>query len=90
MARFAPQPQAAPVGLSKNDFLDRFTDTELEGFLDIDSLPTPAKKSMRVVLKRFDAADAIDLESPRTTALVNGLVALGVLTANRATEILAV
>jgi len=86
MGRFVPDPVHA--GMSKNDFLDLFTDAELEAFLDIDSLPAPAKKPMRVVLKRFEAADTIDLASQRTIDLVNGLVALGVLTGNRAAEIL--
>lgn len=88
MGRFVPS--SAEAGMSKNDFLDRFTDSELEALLDIDSLPTPAKNPMRVVLKRFEAADTIDLASQRTIDLVNGLVSLGVLTGNRAAEILGV
>ncbi len=89
----APQPPPEPsptheTTMSKADFLELFTDAELEAFLDIDTLPTPAQRPMRVAIKKFDAAQEIDVTDARTITLVASLVALTVLTQERADVIL--
>jgi len=77
------------VFFTKLEFLELFTDEELEDFLDIDNLPPPAQRPMRVVIKKFDAVTRVSMTDPVTIKLIAGLVTLGIVTQARADEILA-
>lgn len=69
--------------ISGTEFLDRFTDDELEAFF------TLAKTSVvaEVVKERLLRMQMIDVASPRTAKLLTKMVAAGILTAQRAQQI---
>ena len=69
---------------SKTEFLELFTDAEFMGIL------TAAKLSVEVemFIKKMDAAEFIDLAYPDTIAGINGMAAAGLLTTERAKEVL--
>jgi hypothetical protein len=82
----APEP-IVPTNnfLSKLEYMNRFTDTELE------NIYTAAKTvtSVEIWLEKFKLAANIDLLDQRTIAGVNALEAAGLLATGRAAEILA-
>lgn len=78
-----PTTPVAPLIISKNDFMDRFTNTELATML------TSANPVVLIVLKRFDATTEIDLHSARVIAAAGALEQLGIIAAGRAAQILA-
>lgn len=88
-------PEAAPVvpritRLTKLDYMNRFTDAELEQLYTLES-SVPAVK---VWLAKFNATTpdpdgtSIDLTDPRTIAGVQALETAGIIQAGRANEIL--
>ena len=81
----APAPEPAKTTLTKLEYMDRFTDTELSGIY------AAAKQSVQVEvwLERFKLAESIDLTDVRTIAGVNALEQAGLLAEGRAAEILA-
>lgn len=81
-----PSPQAAPVAriLTRLEFLDRFTDTELAGILAAGAQST----AIQVWIKKLELAGEVDLDSPRTVAGVQALEAAGLVAAGRAAQIL--
>ena len=76
-------------------FLDRYTDAEAI-VIDLASIDDPAATQteregaamLRRMNKKIDAASFIDLADEQTIAGVNGLVAFGLITAERGVEIL--
>lgn len=73
-----------PYIVSKLAFLDRFTPEELAGLL----AAAPSNLTVQVILKRFDSAQEITVNDPRTIMGVSALVPMGLLTADRAAQIL--
>ena len=78
------EPVEADKRKTKTEFLELFTDDEFMGIL------TAAKVSVEVemFIKKMDAAEFIDLSYPDTIAGINGMVAAGLLTTERAAEVL--
>lgn len=74
------------VVISKLQFLDRFTPAELAGILEA----AKTNSTVSVIMKRFDAASDITVNDVRTSEGVGALVAYGLVTSARATEILTV
>lgn len=70
--------------LSRLEFMERFTDAELVGIY------TAAKQSVQLelYLKKLEAAQEILLDNATTIAGVNSLAQFGLITPERATEIL--
>lgn len=75
-----PQPRL----MSKLDYLNRFTDSELA------SIYTAAKTNVviEIWLEKFRMSSEISLDDPRTIAGINSLEQSGLITASRAAEIL--
>lgn len=81
-----PDPVPDPkVPLTKLEYMNRFTDAELEGIY------TAAKSTIAIEiwLEKFKLATDINLEDARTIAGVQALEAAGLLAVGRAAEILA-
>lgn len=75
----------APLGqISQLDYMERFTDAELENIYGA----AKVSLSVEVWLKKFEAADFIDLADPRTLAGLQALEANGLIGAGRSLEIL--
>jgi len=70
---------------SRLDFLDRFTDPEMEGIMGAER----TNNKIAVFLKKLDVAGEIDRDSQRTINAVSGLESLGLINIGRAAEILA-
>ncbi len=70
--------------LSRLEFMERFTDAELVGIY------TAAKQSvaLEIYLKKLEAAQEILLDNATTITGVNSLAQFGLITPERATEIL--
>lgn len=76
---------APPLGqISQLEYMERFTDAELENIYGAEAVSL----SVRVWLKKFEAADFIDLSDPRTLAGLQALEANGLIGAGRALEII--
>jgi len=75
-----------PIVISKLQFLNRFTNTELAGIL------TEAKTNVpvEVFIKKLDAASEVDLNYPQTIEGVTTLESGGLLATGRALEILTI
>lgn len=73
-----------PVTISKLEFLDRFTDEELI------AIRTAAKTDPAIDawLYRFEQAQEIDVQDPRTVGGIQALEAAGLIAEGRSTEIL--
>lgn len=74
--------------ISKEKFLSRFTDAELiaiETFANGTSAPAMA---LRVSMRKQQVAEYIDLDYDKTVQGIMGLVALGLLTSDRANAII--
>ena len=80
---YDPYPKKT-VPLSRLEFMERFTDVELVGIY------TAAKQyvGLEIYLKKLEAATEIFLDNPTTIAGVNSLADAGLITAERAAEIL--
>ena len=74
--------------ISKEKFLSRFTDTEICDIEDFSKGTSPYAKAVRASLKRQEQAMYIDLNYQKTKDGINNLVALHLLTAERADAIL--
>lgn len=74
--------------ISKQKFLDRFTDNEICAIEDFSKGTSDYAKSVRANLKKQEQAEYIDLNYSRTINGVMGLVLLGLLTSDRANAIL--
>jgi hypothetical protein len=70
--------------LTQYEFMERFTDAELVGIY------TAAKQyvHLEIQLKKMEAATEIYLDNPTTVAGVNSLASAGLITTERAAEIL--
>lgn len=82
---FTPIPQAPVRILTKLQYMNRFTDSELAGIY------TAAKTVVQIEiwLEKFKLATEINLDNPETVAGLMAMEAAGLLTAGRAAEILA-
>lgn len=74
--------------ISKLKFLERFTDTELATIEGFSAGTSGYAFAVRVALRKQAVATYIDLSLPATISGVNNLVALGLLTSDRASIIL--
>lgn len=74
--------------MSKLKFLERFTDAELAGIEAFAAGTSAYSFAMRVALRKQQVAEFIDISLPQTIAGVGNLVALGLLTSERANLIL--
>ena len=84
-----PSGLAIPVKhISKEKFLSRFTDDEICNIEDFAKGTSPYAKAVRASLKRQEQAMFIDLNYQKTKDGINNLVALHLLTAERADAIL--
>lgn len=81
----APPVVAAPLGqISQLDYMERFTDAELESIYGAEA----SSLAVRVWLKKFEAADFIDLADPRTLSGLQALESNGLIGPGRSLEIL--
>lgn len=80
----APQEPTNLGQISKIDYMERFTDGELEGIFAAAKI-SPA---VEVWLEKFKLAEFINLADPRTLAGLQALEACGLIGAGRAMEIL--
>ena len=82
-----PEPLQPPAvrTLTKLEYMDRFTDTELAGIY------TAAKSVVQVEiwLEKFKLATEVNLDDPRTLSGLQAMEAAGLLAAGRASEITA-
>jgi len=79
--QFDPRPEKKVV--SKLDFLDLFTDSELENILSSPNI------KVKIFVKKLELADGrINLKSNRMTAAINGMETLGLIGPGRAAEII--
>lgn len=78
-------PAPPPVPLTKLEFLDRFTDSELLAVREA----SKTAPEVELWLWRFDRADGITLSDSRTVAGVQALEASGLIAKGRAAQILA-
>lgn len=76
---------AAPRRLTHKQFMDRFTDIELQGVLDA----VAANAQLRTWWTRFERAQNVVLDDPATQAGVNALEIAGLLAEGRAAAVLA-
>jgi hypothetical protein len=84
--RFAPPaPVAAPRIVAPLAFRDRLTEGEKLALYTA----AAASLELRIYLDDLNAAQEVDLDSPRTVGGLQALVATGILTPERAAEILA-
>ena len=87
--------QPVDTRISTFAFLGRYTDAEAIA-IDLASIDDPSATQavregsamLRRMNKQIDAASFIDLTDEKTVAGVNGLIAFGLLTADRGIEIL--
>lgn len=70
---------------SRLEFLDRFTDPEMEGIMGAER----TNNKISVFIKKLDVAGEVDRGSQRTIKAINGLESLGLINIGRAAEILA-
>lgn len=77
-------PEPAPEPLTKLAFLDRFTDAELIAIREA----AKTSPELDLWLWRFDRADFISTDDPRTVSGVHNLEAAGLISEGRAAEIL--
>lgn len=81
---YSPPPVVKPTVIPKDEFVDRFTDAELNGIL------AAGRTDVQVArwLEKARGAGGIDLTSPKVAAGMALLVSKGLVTAERKTEIL--
>ncbi len=83
-----PTPVELPKKITRLAFLNRFTDAEAVA-IDLASIgATPEAASIRLYLKKVDAATFIDLDDASTRSGVQALETIGLLGTGRALEIL--
>lgn len=70
--------------ISKIDFIELFTDAEMEGLIDFAKTNTKAA----LFLRKLDSYDVINLNNAKLMAAVNVMETVGVIGAGRASEIL--
>lgn len=76
---------AAPRLLTHRQFMVRFTNAELQSLLTV----VDGSVAVRVWWEQYQAAEYVNLDDPETRAGVTALESAGILSAGRATEILA-
>lgn len=84
---FDPIPPSRIV--EKIDFIDLFTDSEMEAIISKSKENNNAGNKVGVFLEKLNAAPNVDLDSDRTTNAVNGMETLELIASGRAAEILA-
>ena len=84
-----PDPDAAgSMAMSRLKFLERFTDAELGAIEAFASQSNPYAYALRAAIRKQQVAEFIDISLSQTILGVSSLVALGLLTAERASQIL--
>ena len=86
-----PPPPAPQTVFTKYQFRSRFTLAELvamDNFATSSTLTDVQKATLNTITKNFDLADNIDITNSATIQGVEYLVSAGILTQDRATEIL--
>ena len=86
-----PPPPPPQTVFTKYQFRSRFTLAELvatDNFASSSTLTDIQKATLNTITKNFDAADSIDITNSATIQGVEYLVSAGLLTQDRATEIL--
>lgn len=86
-----PPPPPPQTVFTKYQFRSRFTLAELvatDNFATSSTLTDVQKATLNTITKNFDAADSIDITNSATIQGVEYLVTVGILTQDRATEIL--
>ena len=86
-----PPPPAPQTVFTKYQFRSRFTLAELvamDNFASSSTLTDVQKATLNTITKNFDLADNIDITNSATIQGVEYLVSAGILTQDRATEIL--
>ena len=79
-----PASDAQKANLSKLEFINRFTDTELVGIYQAAEVSIP----VRIWLDKFKLAEFIDASDPQTVRGVNNLELAGMIAEGRAAKIL--
>ncbi len=79
-----PEPAQPKRLLTHLEYMNRFTDEELEGIYGADSNP-----AVKVWIKKFEASSEVNLDDQRTIDGLAKMVTAGLLAANRPVEILA-
>ncbi len=74
---------------SRADFLRRFTDAERLALHRLTQQTTPQGDAAVIAWQDFTATDFLVTTSPTLIATLDGLAAIGIITANRKAEILA-
>jgi len=74
--------------IEKIDFIDLFTDSEMESIISKSKESNNAGDKVGVFLEKLNAAPNVDLDSARTIAAVNGMETLGLIASGRAVVIL--
>jgi hypothetical protein len=69
-------------------FLGRFTENELEAIEEACEPIIPENRRLRMAMKYMEMATYIDPEEPRTAQFLGGLVEAGLITSQRANEII--
>lgn len=81
-------PQSANMRRTKLEFLELFTDIELEDIIAKSKENTTAGHKVGVFIKKLDLAENIDLDDTRMITAVNGMESLGLIAQGRAAVIL--
>lgn len=84
---FVPRPENKVI--SKLDFLDLFTDDELEAIIAKSKENSSVGHKVSVFIQRLELSETVDLKSDRANTAVNGMEELGLIAPGRAAEILA-
>lgn len=74
--------------MSRLKLLERFTDAELAGIEGFANQSNAYAYALRAAMRKQMAAEFIDLALPQTVAGIHNLVALGLLSSQRASEII--
>lgn len=85
---------AVEIPWTKLEFRRKFADAEWSAFLDFrttyesSELPAQTKSAIRLGLSDFDLASSVSRTDPSTQAMLNLMVAVGLLTQQRCDEVL--
>ncbi len=88
-----PEPTPSPVvyetRLTKLEFMRRFTMNELDAIYEATESGTPETRRLRIGLEMLRMAEYVRTEDVATLDFINGITTAGLITAERAAEILA-
>jgi len=83
---FDPFPEKRVI--TKLDFIELFTDSELEAIISKSKESNTAGNKVSVFITKLELAGSVDLKSDRMNTAVNGMESLGLIAVGRATVIL--